>query len=138
VLAIGEVTQTGFPRKFLKGLQTAKDEADAKYGGVGYDGKSRPDLSNTQMFIDGLLAAGVQKNDPAIQNALKFVSRCQNLPGEQNDLAFAKKATEDDKGGFVYNPLDPDEQDRSDEVTHHAPNLACPRMTAVGKHWERC
>jgi squalene-hopene/tetraprenyl-beta-curcumene cyclase len=96
--------------KFLKGLQTAKDEADAKYGGVGYDGKSRPDLSNTQMFIDGLLAAGVPKDDPAIQRALKFISRCQNLPGEQNDLPFAKKATEDDKGGFVYNPLDPDDE----------------------------
>lgn len=96
--------------KFLKSLQTAKDEADAKYGGVGYDGKSRPDLSNTQMFIDGLLAAGVPKDDPAIQRALKFISRCQNLPGEQNDLPFAKKASEDDKGGFVYNPLDPDDE----------------------------
>jgi squalene-hopene/tetraprenyl-beta-curcumene cyclase len=95
--------------KFLKGLQTALDEADAKYGGVGYDGKSRPDMSNTQFFIDGLIAAGVPKDDPAIQRALKFVSRCQNLPGEQNDQAFAKKASEEDKGGFVYNPLDPDD-----------------------------
>jgi squalene-hopene/tetraprenyl-beta-curcumene cyclase len=95
--------------KFIKGLQDAKDEADAKFGGVGYDGKSRPDMSNTQFFIDGLIAAGVPKDDPAIQRALKFVSRCQNLPGEQNDQPFAKKATEDDKGGFVYNPLDPDD-----------------------------
>jgi squalene-hopene/tetraprenyl-beta-curcumene cyclase len=96
--------------KFIKSLQTANDEADAKYGGVGYDGKSRPDMSNTQFFIDGLIAAGVPKSDPAIQRALKFVSRCQNLPGEQNDQPFAKKATEDDKGGFVYNPLEPDDE----------------------------
>lgn len=96
--------------KFLKDLQTARDEADAKYGGVGYDGKSRPDLSNTQFFIDGLLAAGVPKDDPAIQRALKFISRCQNLPGEQNDQPFAKKTTDDDKGGFVYNPLDADDE----------------------------
>jgi hypothetical protein len=96
--------------KFIKSLQSAKDEPDAKFGGVGYDGKSRPDLSNTQFFIDGLLAAGVPKDDPAIQRALKFISRCQNLPGEQNDQPFAKKATEDDKGGFVYNPLDPDDE----------------------------
>jgi squalene-hopene/tetraprenyl-beta-curcumene cyclase len=96
--------------KFIKSLQAANDEADAKYGGVGYDGKSRPDLSNTQFFIDGLLAAGVPKDDPAIQRALKFISRCQNLPGEQNDQPFAKKAAEDDKGGFVYNPLDPDDE----------------------------
>jgi squalene-hopene/tetraprenyl-beta-curcumene cyclase len=95
--------------KFLKELQTAKDEADAKYGGVGYDGKSRPDLSNTQFFIDGLLAAGVPKDDPAIQRALKFISRCQNLPGEQNDQPFAKKASEEDKGGFTYTPLDTDD-----------------------------
>jgi len=95
--------------KFLKGLQTAQDEADAKYGGVGYDGKSRPDVSNTQFFIDGLLAAGVPKDDPAIQRAMKFMSRCQNLPGEQNDQPFAKKATEDDKGGFTYTPLDVDD-----------------------------
>jgi squalene-hopene/tetraprenyl-beta-curcumene cyclase len=95
--------------KFLKDLQTTKDEADAKYGGVGYDGQSRPDLSNTQFFIDGLLAAGVPKDDPAIQRALKFISRCQNLPGEQNDQAFAKKATEEDKGGFTYTPLDTDD-----------------------------
>jgi squalene-hopene/tetraprenyl-beta-curcumene cyclase len=95
--------------KFLKGLQKEMDEKDANYGGVGYDGKTRPDLSNTQMFIDGLLAAGVPKDDPAIQRALKFISRCQNLAGEQNDQPFAKKATEDDKGGFTYN-LDPDDK----------------------------
>src|SRR6185369_1674240 len=34
--------------KFLKGLQTGGDPSDVKTGGVGYDGKSRPDLSNTQ------------------------------------------------------------------------------------------
>jgi squalene-hopene/tetraprenyl-beta-curcumene cyclase len=94
---------------FLKRLQKESAEADAQYGGVGYDGKSRPDVSNTQYWIDSLLAAGVPKDDPAIQRALKFMSRCQNLPGEQNDLPFAKKATADDKGGFTYTPIDPDD-----------------------------
>lgn len=95
--------------QFLKRLQTGGDEADVKFGGVGYDGKSRPDLSNTQFFLDGLLAAGVPKNDPAVQRALKFISRCQNLAGEQNDQPFAKKAAEGDKGGFTYTPVDPDD-----------------------------
>lgn len=95
---------------FIKSLQHAEDEKDAKFGGAGYDGKSRPDLSNTQFFIDALIAAGVSKDDPAIQKAVKFVSRCQNLPGETNDQPFAKKTTEDDKGGLTYNPLDPDEK----------------------------
>ena len=76
------------------------------FGGVGYDGKSRPDMSNTHFFVEALIAAGVPKDDPAIKNALIFLSRCQNLPGEANKQAFAKKATEEDKGGFVYNPFD--------------------------------
>lgn len=97
---------------YLKKLQR-DDPAnkDVALGGVGYDGKSRPDLSNTQYFIDSLIAAGVPKDDPAIQRALKFVGRCQNLPDKEkgNDLEFAKKAKEDDKGGFTYTPLDADD-----------------------------
>jgi squalene-hopene/tetraprenyl-beta-curcumene cyclase len=51
----------------------------------------------------------VPKDDPAIQRALKFVSRCQNLPGETNDQPFAKKTTDADHGGLTYTPLDPDD-----------------------------
>jgi squalene-hopene/tetraprenyl-beta-curcumene cyclase len=94
--------------KFLKTLQfdeSVIEDKDVKFGGVGYDGKSRPDLSNTQYFVEALIAAGVPPNDPAIQNALKFVSRCQNLPGETNDQPFAKLTTPDDKGGLTYNPI---------------------------------
>ncbi|HTU92651.1 MAG TPA: prenyltransferase/squalene oxidase repeat-containing protein [Gemmataceae bacterium] len=94
--------------QFLRGLQFDEskiESGDAKYGGIGYDNKSRPDLSNTQYFLDALQAAGVGKDDPAVKRALVFVSRCQNLPGEHNDRPFAKKTTEDDKGGLVYNPL---------------------------------
>jgi squalene-hopene/tetraprenyl-beta-curcumene cyclase len=94
---------------FLKRLQADIEDKDVKFGGVGYDDKSRPDLSNTQYFIDALMAAGVSKDDPAIQRAMKFVSRCQNLPGETNDQPFAKKTTADDKGGLVYVP-DPDDK----------------------------
>jgi squalene-hopene/tetraprenyl-beta-curcumene cyclase len=96
--------------KFLRGLQQGSDGSvqagDLRYGGSGYDGKSRPDMSNTQYLLDALQAAGVPKNDPAVQRALVFVSRCQNLKSEFNDQPFAAKATEDDKGGLVYNPLD--------------------------------
>src|SRR5204862_67056 len=75
---------------------------DPRFGGVGYGAQDRPDLSNTQFFVDALMAAGVAKDDPAVQRALTFVSRCQNLPGESNDLPFAKKTSENDKGGFTY------------------------------------
>jgi squalene-hopene/tetraprenyl-beta-curcumene cyclase len=95
---------------FIKGLQYAKVEPkDVRYGGVGYDGRQRPDLSNTQYFLDALQAAGVAKDDPAVQRALKFASRCQNLPGETNDQPFAQKTTDDDRGGLTYNPTDPDD-----------------------------
>ena len=97
--------------KFLKRLQYGDNikPDDVRFGGTGYDGKSRPDASNTNYTIDALIAAGVPKDDPAIQRALKFISRCQNLPGETNDQPFAKKTSEDDKGGLTYTPIDPDD-----------------------------
>lgn len=97
--------------KFIRTLQYGDVAAtDAKYGGTGYDGRSRPDLSNTQFFIDALVASGASKDDPALQKALKFVGRSQNLPGESNELGFAKKTGPDDLGGFVYNHLDADDE----------------------------
>lgn len=95
--------------KFLKSLQDDRDASDARYGGVGYDKGSRPDLSNTNYSLDALVAAGVSKDDPAIKRALTFVSRCQNLPGETNKLPWAAKTTPDDRGGLTYLPLDPDD-----------------------------
>jgi squalene-hopene/tetraprenyl-beta-curcumene cyclase len=97
---------------FLKGLQYADARADAKdarYGGVGYGAGDRPDLSNTQYFLDALQTAGVPKDDPAVRRALKFVDRCQNLPGETNDQPFARKTTAEDRGGLTYTPIDPDD-----------------------------
>ena len=93
---------------FLKSTQQGGPEEELKFGGFGYDGKSRPDTSNTGFVVEAMLAAGVPKDDPAIQKALKFLGRCQNLPGEFNDQPFAKKAGKDDLGGFVYNPFDLD------------------------------
>lgn len=97
--------------KFLRTLQygdgDSVDDKDTKYGGAGYDKKGQrggPDLSNTHFFVEALLAGGASKEDPQVKKALAFLNRCQNLPGEQNELAFAKAVSDDDKGGFVYNP----------------------------------
>jgi squalene-hopene/tetraprenyl-beta-curcumene cyclase len=118
VMALHEANQGGKydtiiknATKFLKSLQFDGDDKDPKHGGVGYGGgaRDRPDMSNTQLFLDALLAAGVPKDDPAVQRALKFIGRCQNLPGETNDQPFARKTTEDDKGGLTYNPFVPDD-----------------------------
>ena len=104
--------------KFVKGLQYGEgtDPKDLKFGGVGYDGKSRPDLSNTQFLVEALIAAGTPKDDPAIKRALTFISRSQNLESEYNKEPFAAKAADDDKGGFVYNPADQD-NDKSPKRT---------------------
>jgi squalene-hopene/tetraprenyl-beta-curcumene cyclase len=89
--------------EFLKRLQWDEEEgktpSDDFYGGAGYDSKSRPDLSNTQFFLDALKEAGIPKDDPALKKALIFVSRCQNLKGENNDRPWAGKI---DDGSFIY------------------------------------
>lgn len=91
--------------KYLQSIQNKKDAADAAFGGYSYGPKmGGPDVSNTHFSVEALVAAGVSKDDPAIRDALVFLGRCQNLPGESNKLAYATKTTADDKGGFVYNP----------------------------------
>jgi squalene-hopene/tetraprenyl-beta-curcumene cyclase len=112
VMALVQVNQSdkyraiiGDAVEFLKKLQW--DEAEGKtpqdpyFGGAGYDSKSRPDLSNTQTFLDALKAAGVPPDDPAFKRALVFVSRCQNLKGEPNDQKWAGKIND---GSFIYTP----------------------------------
>ena len=89
--------------EFLKKLQwddgEGKATSDDYYGGAGYDSKSRPDLSNTQFFLDALRDAGVSQDDPAFKKATVFVSRCQNLKGEHNDRPWAGKIND---GSFIY------------------------------------
>jgi hypothetical protein len=98
---------------FLKGLQQEESTTDLSKlnaGGFGYDKGSRPDASNSAFTVEALLTAGLDKNDPAVRKALEFLSKCQNLPGEYNNQAFAKKTTKDDLGGFTYVPDPKDSQ----------------------------
>jgi squalene-hopene/tetraprenyl-beta-curcumene cyclase len=76
-----------------------RDKSDLYYGGAGYGGKSRPDMSNTAYLLDALKSCGAGSKDPAIQKALVFVSRCQNLESEHNSTPFAAKVND---GGFYY------------------------------------
>jgi squalene-hopene/tetraprenyl-beta-curcumene cyclase len=88
---------------FLKKLQwdeqNDKKPEDDFYGGAGYDSKSRPDLSNTQFFLEALKEAGIGPDDPAFKHAKIFVTRCQNLKGEGNDQPWAGKVND---GSFIY------------------------------------
>lgn len=91
--------------QFLRKLQWDEGEglesSDPAYGGAGYGKHKRPDLSNTQFLLEALKAAGVKKDDPAMQKALLFVSRTQNLETEHNNTPFAAKVND---GGFYYTP----------------------------------
>ena len=91
---------------FLKGIQHDGGEDDPLHGGFDYNGPGKKaDLSNTGFSLDALIAAGLTKDDPAVKKALTFIGRTQNLPGkEANDQPWAAKTSEEDKGGFVYNP----------------------------------
>ncbi len=88
---------------FVKDLQwdegEAHDPSSMAYGGAGYGGHQRPDLSNTAFLIDALKAGGTPADDPAMQKALDFVSRCQNLETEHNTTKYASMVND---GGFYY------------------------------------
>jgi squalene-hopene/tetraprenyl-beta-curcumene cyclase len=91
-------------QEFLKVNQTDESEgktsADPAYGGSNYGGGAgRPDLSNTSFMMEALKDSGLPAADPALQKALVFVSRCQNLKSEFNDQPWAGKVND---GGFIY------------------------------------
>ena len=90
---------------FLKGLQWDEGEgiekSNAGFGGGGYGKHNRPDLSNTGFLVEALKAAGNDADSQAIQRALVFVSRAQNLESDDNKT---KHAARNPDGGFYYTP----------------------------------
>ena len=89
-------------QKFLAGLQIDEKEGysedHAYYGGIGYGGDERPDLSNQYIAIEALQATSLAPDDPAWKKAKLFLSRCQNR-SESNDQKWAAN-----DGGFTYMP----------------------------------
>ncbi|MBM3975943.1 MAG: hypothetical protein FJ299_03000 [Planctomycetes bacterium] len=97
-------------QSFLKSLQSDEgsgySEGDRYYGGIGYGGDERPDLSNLSMALEALAASGLDQKDPAFQKALLFLQRCQNR-SESNDLAIREGGAtikSGDDGGAGYAP----------------------------------
>src|SRR5262249_53190953 len=88
---------------FVKKIQWDGEEGHGEesmsYGGAGYGSHSRPDLSNTSFLIEALHTVGAEENDEALQKALVFVSRCQNLEAPYNTTESAAK---NNAGGFYY------------------------------------
>jgi len=71
------------------------------YGGHGYGKHERPDLSNTQYFVEAMHQAGVPKDHPLWEKVAVFVSRTQDR-SESNDGTFVGT----DSGGMIYSPHD--------------------------------
>ena len=98
-------SQLNRAEQFLKEIQWDEGEgiesSDTAYGGSGYGSHQRPDLSNTSFLVQALHDLGNEAKDEALQKALKFVSRAQNLPGHGNDTPHADKIGD---GGFYYTP----------------------------------
>lgn len=77
-----------------EGVATKKDW----FGGAGYGNRGRPDVSNTQFMLDALYEAHLSPDEPAVQRAMMFMSRAQNLKAT-NTSEWAG-----DDGGFIYTP----------------------------------
>ncbi|MEM1448579.1 MAG: prenyltransferase/squalene oxidase repeat-containing protein [Planctomycetota bacterium] len=99
-------------RTWLIGLQADEgegySEGDLYYGGIGYGGDERPDLSNLQMALQALADSGLDSDDPAFQRAIKFLERCQNR-SETNDVEVTRKGIvikSGNDGGAGYAPAD--------------------------------
>ena len=112
IFCFKEANKDGRYDKILKGADgyikqeqwdegEGKDKSAPEFGGSGYGSKSRPDLSNTSFLIEALRATGNSADSEAIQRALVFVSRTQNLESPHNTTPFAAKNPD---GGFYYTP----------------------------------
>lgn len=112
IVAFSAANKDGRYAKLLKGCEAyvkdlqwdegeGKDKSDPFFGGAGYGKSKRPDLSNTSFLIDALKEAGKGPEDEALQKALVFVSRCQNLETHHNTTEFSAKNPD---GGFYYTP----------------------------------
>ena len=88
---------------FIIGQQFKTPDDPIKDGGIGYGSadKKRPDMSNSQMALDALKAAGYNMNSPEMKNLLKFVQRCHD-DSEVNDMEWAQVGA--NTGGGIYRP----------------------------------
>jgi squalene-hopene/tetraprenyl-beta-curcumene cyclase len=84
-------------RDFILTLQRKEDEGRLQ-GGIGYDSQGDADLSNSQFAIEALRAAGVPEDDPAMQQALKYLERVQNRSENEENKGAAYELEDPDHG----------------------------------------
>lgn len=96
--------------EFLRAVQLDEgdglDESSENYGGIGYGGSGKTNMSTTQWAIDAASAAGLPKDDAFYRKALVFLQRSQNR-SESNDkthLVEGQRVESGNDGGGVYAP----------------------------------
>jgi squalene-hopene/tetraprenyl-beta-curcumene cyclase len=73
--------------------------SDLHFGGLGCGPHHNPDIFNTSLLLDVLKGSGASPSDQAVQDAIVFVSRCQNFLNDENVTPFSTQSAD---GGFYY------------------------------------
>lgn len=113
IMALHALDPVGFKsvieggQSFLVKFQADEDQnytrGDKYYGGIGYGGDERPDLSNLQHALEALKKTDYDPESDVWAKAELFVRRCQNYTeGEEKDELARPWAGND--GGFIYEP----------------------------------
>ncbi|MEE9391443.1 MAG: prenyltransferase/squalene oxidase repeat-containing protein [Planctomycetota bacterium] len=98
-------------RDFLLRLQANEESGyrpkDRFFGGVGYGGDERPDLSNTQFAVEAVRKAGLEPGHKFFKAAVTYLERCQNN-SETNDQIWkdseGNEVRPGNDGGAIYLP----------------------------------
>lgn len=94
-------------QRFLVKFQSDEDQnyskKDKYYGGIGYGGDERPDLSNLQYALEALKKTDFDKESDVWEKAELFVKRCQNFT-EEDDKDVLERPWASNDGGFIYEP----------------------------------
>ncbi|MCE5324783.1 MAG: terpene cyclase/mutase family protein [Planctomycetaceae bacterium] len=96
--------------KFLRSIQiksgdvapdgTKIEDSDVRRGGVGYGTSGEPNLSVLNFWMEAMKDAGVPPEDPAMKEALLFLTNLQNR-SESSSRPVAPAVND---GGFPYDP----------------------------------
>ena len=113
IMALHTLDQKGYQtlieggQRFLTSYQNDEDRKysveDKYYGGIGYGGDERPDLSNLQYALEALKRTDFDPNSDVWKKAERFVSRCQNFTESAEEDPLPRDWAGND-GGFIYEP----------------------------------
>ena len=94
-------------QRFLVKFQSDEDQnytkRDKYYGGIGYGGDERPDLSNLQYALEALKKTDFDEESDVWEKAELFVKRCQNFT-EEDEQDVLERPWAGNDGGFIYEP----------------------------------